>query len=262
MLQLKKSIRLESLRLPFKKALLTAADLGADGVEINGRTEIRSADMSRTAIRHLKKLLADLNLQVSAIHFPTRRGFGISDDLDRRIDATKSAMTLAYELGCNLVVNRIGRIPEDAEHPEFDVLVQALSDIGNYSQKSGAWLAARTGSEPGSTMKNLIEALPIHSLVVDFDPGDFIINGFSATEAMQLLGSHVRSFRARDAVQDLSLGRSVEVGLGQGSVDWPTLLGTLEEHNYSGYLTVEKDGGENSTEAVGQAMDYLTQLFR
>ena len=126
MLKLKKSIRLESLRLPFKKALLTAANLGADGIEINGRTEIRSADMSRTAIRHLKKLLADLNLQVSAIHFPTRRGFGISDDLDRRIDATKSAMTLAYELGCNLVVNRIGRIPEDAEHPEFDVLVQAL----------------------------------------------------------------------------------------------------------------------------------------
>ena len=60
MLQLKKSSRLESLRLPFKKALLAAANLGADGVEINGRTEIRSADMSRTAIRHLKKLLADL----------------------------------------------------------------------------------------------------------------------------------------------------------------------------------------------------------
>jgi hypothetical protein len=39
-------------------------------------------------------------------------------------------------------------------------------------------------------------------------------------------------------------------------------LGTLEEHNYSGYLTVEKDGGENSIEAVAQAMDYLTQLFR
>ena len=262
MLKLKKSIRLESLQLPFKKALLTASNLGAEGVEINGRTEIRSSEMSRTAIRHLKKLLADSNLQVSAIHFPTRRGFGISDDLDRRIEATKSAMTLAYELECNLVVNQIGRIPEDPEHPEWDVLVQALSDIGNYSQKSGAWLAARTGSEPGSTMKNLIDALPIHSLVVDFDPGDFLINGFSATEAMQTLGTHVRSFRARDAVQDLSLGRSVEVGLGQGSVDWPMLLGTLEEHNYSGFLTIEKDAGENSIEAVGQAMDYLTQLFR
>ena len=111
-------------------------------------------------------------------------------------------------------------------------------------------------------MQNLIDALPIHSLVLDFDPGDFIINGFSATEAMQLLGPHIRSFRARDAVQDLSLGRCVEVGLGQGSVDWPTLLGTLEEHHYSGFLTVEKEGGDNSIEAVGQAMDYLTQLFR
>ena len=40
------------------------------------------------------------------------------------------------------------------------------------------------------------------------------------------------------------------------------LLGTLEEHNYSGFLTIEKDAGENSIEAVGQAMNYLTQLFR
>jgi len=107
MLELKTAIRLESLRQPFKKALITAANLGADGVEINGRTELRPADMSRTAVRHLQKMLSDLNLKVSAIHFPTRRGYGVAEDLDRRIDATKSAMTMAYELGCNVVVNKM-----------------------------------------------------------------------------------------------------------------------------------------------------------
>ncbi len=108
MLKLKTAIRLESLRQPFKKALVTAAEIGAEGVEINGRTEFRASEMSRTAIRHLRKMLADLNLKVSAVHFPTRRGFGESADLDRRIEATKSAMVMAYELGCNVVVNKIG----------------------------------------------------------------------------------------------------------------------------------------------------------
>ncbi|MFK7766128.1 MAG: sugar phosphate isomerase/epimerase family protein [Mariniblastus sp.] len=262
MLQLKKSIRLESLRQPFKKAIVTAANLGADGIEINGRTEIRAAEMSRTAVRHLKKMLADLNLEVSAVHFPTRRGYGVTDDLDRRIDATKNAMNMAFELGCHVVVNKIGRVPNEPSHPSWTTMVQALTDLGNHSQKSGAWLAARTGSEEGETLKAMIDCLPIHSIGVDFDPGDFLINGFSPTDAMKILGEHVMNFRARDAVQDLSLGRSIEVQLGRGSVDWASLLGTLEEHNYTGFLAVERDSEENSIEEVGQAIEYLTNLFR
>ncbi len=261
MLQLKKAIRLESLRLPFKKALITAAEIGAEGVEINGRTEIRPSEMSRTAIRHLRKMLADQNLQVSAINFPTRRGYGVLADLDRRLDATKSAMKLAYELGCNVVVNKIGRVPEDTEDESWITMVQALTDLGVYSQKAGAWLAARTGSEPGETLKRLINSLPAHSLAVDFDPGDFVINGYSPTAAIKLLGEHVMSFRVRDAVSDLSLGRGIEVQLGRGSVDWSTLLATLEEYNYNGFLTVERNTEEDTIAQCATAMEYLTNLF-
>lgn len=262
MLQLRKSIRLESLRQPFKQALVTAAELGADAIEINGRTELRAADMSRTAVRHLQKILGDLNLQVSAIHYPTRRGYGIVDDLDRRIDGTKAAMKMAYDLGCDLVVNQIGRIPNDDQAPQWNTLVQALMDLGNHSQKSGAWLGAKAGSESAESLKRLIDALPIHNLVVDFDPSDFLINGFDPTESMKLLGEHVRCFRARDAVQDLSQGRAVEVQLGRGSVDWPALLGMLEENNYDGFLTIERETEENSILEVGQALEYLTNLFQ
>jgi sugar phosphate isomerase/epimerase len=261
MLNLKKSIRLESLRLPFKKAIIAAAEIGAEGIEINGRTEIRPTEMTRTAVRHLKKMLADLNLTVSAVHFPTRRGFGVADDLDRRLDATKAAMKMAFELGSNIVINRIGPVPDDCQSERWSTMVQALTDLGNYSQKAGAWLAARTGNESGETLKTLIDSLPPQSLTIDFDPGDFVINGFSPTEAMKILGPHVMSFRARDAVTDFSQGRGVEVQLGRGSVDWAALLGTLEEHNYSGYLTVERDSEENSIEQCAQAMEYLTNLF-
>ena len=141
-------------------------------------------------------------------------------------------------------------------------MVQALTDLGNFSQKAGAWLAASSGGEDGETLKGLIDALPVHSLTVDFDPGDFLINGFDVNQAMKTLGPHVMSFRARDAVQDLSLGRGVEVQLGRGSVDWASLLGILEENNYSGYLTIERESEENSIEQCGQAIEYLTNLFQ
>ena len=37
---------------------------------------------------------------------------------------------------------------------------------------------------------------------VDFDAGQMMMNGYSANDAMKLLGEHVMNFRARDAVND------------------------------------------------------------
>jgi len=90
MLKLKKSIFLDTLRQPFKTAIVTAAKLGADAVEINGRTEIKPEDISRTGVRHIRKLLSDQQLSVSAIHFQTNYGYGDLQLLDQRIDGTKA----------------------------------------------------------------------------------------------------------------------------------------------------------------------------
>lgn len=261
MLQLKKGLRLECLRQPFKQALMTASRIGAEGVEVNGRSDLRPTEMSRTAVRHLAKMLADLNLKICAVHFPTRRGYDVQQDLERRIEATKASMTMAYELGCNVVINRVGRVPEDAQSDRWQTMVEALTDIGNHAQKTGAWLVAQTGSEDGETMKNLIDALPPMSLGVDFDPGDLTINGFSSSDAMKHLGANVMSFRARDAVRDMAQGRGLEVQLGRGSIEWASLLATLEEHNYQGYITVDRQTDDDSVQECGQAIEYLTNMF-
>ena len=261
MLQLKKGIKLESLRLPFKKALAVAAEIGADGVEINARTELKPAELSRTGVRHLKKMLADLNLQVAAIHFPTRRGYDEPDDLDRRLEATKDAMNMAYDLGCNVVTNRIGRVVDEASDDRRSTIVQALTDLGMYSQKSGAWLAAQSGFEEPKILKGLMDSLPPMSLGIDFDPAQMVINGFSANDAMAILAEHVMHFRARDAVHDLSLGRGLEVQLGRGSVDLPALLGKLEEYHFAGYLTIERDEQTEAVLQCSQAIEYLENMF-
>ena len=250
------------LNQPFKKAIVTAAQIGADAIELNGHTHVRPAEMGRTAVRHLRKMLADLNLSVSAIHFPTGRGFGNTDGLDERIDATKKAITMAYDLGCNLVVNRIGTVSDDVLSPERQTMVQALTDIGNHSQRAGAWLAATTGNESGETLRGLLDSLPTMSIVVDFDPGDLLINGFSAEESIGHLGEHVMNFRVRDAVRDLALGRGLEVQLGRGSIDWASLLSVLEEKGYQGYLAVDRTAESDPVVECGQAIEYLTNLFR
>lgn len=262
MLQLKKAVRLESLNLPLKKALQVAADMGAEAVELNARTQLRPSELSRTGVRHFRKLLEDLNLKVSAVHFPTRRGYNVVDDLDRRIDATKKAMEMAYQLGCNVVCNHIGVIPESAESDPWQTMVQAMTDLGNYSHKAGAWLAAKTGSEEGSRMKAFLDMLPLGAVGVDFDPGSLIINSFSASDSMEALGDRVLMFRARDAVRDLALGRGLEVQLGRGSIDLPHLLSVLEEHQYRGYVTVDRETDGDPITECREALEYLQNVFR
>ena len=105
MLQIKVGVQLASLGLPLRKGLLTAREMGAEAVEIDARSELRPEDLSQTGVRQVRKMLDDLNLRVSCLSFRTRRGYHVADDLEARIDATKRALRLAYDLGASVVVN-------------------------------------------------------------------------------------------------------------------------------------------------------------
>jgi sugar phosphate isomerase/epimerase len=260
MLQIRLGVDLASLHLPFKKALLTARELGAEAVEIDARGELRPDDLTQTGVRQLRKMLDDLNLRVCAVTFRTRRGYATLEDLEARIDATKRAMRLAYDLGTPVVVNHIGRVPRETETQAWDTLLSALSDLGRYGQKVGALLAAETGTESGEELAALIARLPPGSIGVDFNPANLIINGHSPRAAVIALAPHVLHVHAVDATRDLALGRGFEVPLGQGNAEFPELLGILEEQQYRGYLTVTRHNSTSPLDDIRQGLEFLRNL--
>ena len=260
MLQIKLGIELASLRQPFKKALLTARELGAEAVEIDARNELRPEEMSQTGVRQIRKLLDDLNLRISAVAFRTRRGYHVADDLEARIDATKGAMRAAYALGSNVVVNHIGRVPAESDTAATNLMVQALSDLGRYGQRVGALLAAETGAESGAELAGLIARLPPGSLGIDFNPASLILQGHSPRDAMVALAPHVLHVHATDATRDVALGRGLEVPLGQGNAEFPELLAVLEEQQYCGYITVARRDSSAPLADIRQALTFLRNL--
>lgn len=254
------AIQLRSLQLPFAKALPVVRKLGVQAVEIDARTQVRPQDLTDTGLREIRKLLNDFELRVVAVEFHTRRGYGATEELDRRVEATKAAMKMARSLGCDLVVNQVGHIPEDLTQGEGQMLVEVLRDLGHYSQHVGAWLAAETGSEPVADLRRLLDALPDGSLVTTLDPGNLAMNGFSPQEAIGVLGDSIRHVHAKDAARDLARRRGLEVQLGRGSVDFPALLGALEERDYRGYLSIERETSDDPLSDVAQAVEYLRNL--
>ena len=260
MLQIRVGINLASLKLPFTRALRTAKELGADAVEIDARGELRPETLSRTGVRQIRKQLDDLQLKVAAVDFRTRRGYEVTQDLDRRVEATQAAMQLAYDLGSAVVINQVGQIPAEPAGPQWDQLLQVLADLGRHGQKVGAMLAADTGADNGERLAQLIEALPIGSLLVNFNPGNLIANGHSPSEAVRRLAPHVAHLHATDGVRDLAKGRGVSVPLGSGIAQFPELLAVLEERQYRGYITVQTDSSGNTLDEITDAVRYLRAL--
>jgi len=267
MLTLKIGVQTLSLGRPLKKALLTAAKIGADAVEIDARSELRSEVQSQTAIRQFRKMLDDLNLRVAALAFPTRRGYDVIENLDRRVAATKETICLAFALGAPVVVNKIGMLPSahevednEDERTRWNCLCEVLSELAHFGDREGAILAAETGDETGRRLAELIGSISGGSLAVTLNPGNLILSGFSPLEAVAELGSLIRYVRARDAVRHGRQDRGGEVALGRGSIDPPALLGALEEKDYRGTITIERRESPDPLFEISRAVEYLRNL--
>lgn len=257
--ELKVAVAARSLPLPMDRALAAIARMGARGVELDAAGPLRPDQFSQTAARHLRKLLDDHRLQPTAVACYTRRGFNVQEGLDARIDHTRSVMRIAGRVGAPLVVNHVGRVAAE-DDPAFALQVEVLRELGLYGLRVGAVLAAETGSESGADLRRLLDALPEGAVLVNFDPANLVVQGHSISEALEALGPYIAQVHARDAVRDLAAGRSLEVPLGRGSVDWPNLIGTLEEYDFRGFFTLVRPADEGSQTALDNAVAWLRNL--
>lgn len=243
------------MRMPLRKALEMAARIGASAVELDARNEIHPSQLSDTGLRQLRKMLEDVNLKVASLRFQTRHGYDSTANLDRRVEATKSAMQLAYRLGAPVVVNAIGTVPESNEDPRWDALQSVVHDLGRYGARVGAFLAAETGTESGETLAKLLEGATDAFVAVALNPGQLIINRHSVLEAIMALKERIQIVNAVDGVLDLAAGRGLSVPLGQGTADFPELIGVLESVQYRGRYVVGRS--ESSLGELQQGIDYL-----
>src|SRR4051812_1209718 len=176
---------------------------------------------SRTGLREFHKLLSDVNLRISAVAFPTRRGYDDSDDLERRVLATQQAMRFAADLRAAVVINDIGRVAEKSEDPSFQRMIEALTAIAAFGERAGVRLAAQTSHVSPQDLARVIGTLPTDSTGIDLQPSGLIDAGHSPIEAIDSLGPHVLHIHACDAVRDPASRRTTEVELGRGSANFP-----------------------------------------
>lgn len=258
MIGVRVAVQTKCLAQPLRQALHTASRVGAEGVQIDLRHELPVAELSDTGLRQLRKLLDDLNVRVSSVAFPTRRGYGDTQDLERRLEATLEAMRATSKLAARVMLVTMGPLPLPDE-AERSTLLEAMTRLAMQGNRLGVQIAAQCFDAHPADLRNFIDELPEGLVGVDLSPADLILSGQQPREFAEKLASHIVHVFANDAVR--GLGRSGgDVELGRGMADFPELLGVLEEHNYQGWATIERRSSRQPVEDVANAVEFLRSL--
>ena len=255
---LKKAVAAACLHLPLRETLVAAAEIGADGVQFDGRNELRPSDLSQTGRRQFLKLAAELNLALPSFRFSSRRAFHDVNDLERRIEATKAAMEFAYHLGAKILTLRIGRIPAE-DSPQYAILRDVLNGIARHGNHVGVAAAVTPSGDSPAELARLFGDVTDGPFGLDFDPAGLLMTGHQPVPLLRELHASIFHVQARDALQDVS-GSGVEVPLGRGEIDWMEFVATLDEIGYRGWLTVTRTQGEDRAADAARALKYLRNI--
>jgi len=253
-------IRLESLGLPFRRALSEAARLGVTGVQLDAVGDFAPEGLSQTGRRELRNLLRTHNLELTALGCPLRRGLDVAEDLEQRIERVRQVMALSYELGPRIAIVQAGRVPTEPEAPGGRFMQESLLALGHFGDRSGATLALETGLEPAEALAKYLESFDTGSLGVNYDPANLFIGGFDPYGPVRLLTRRIVHAHAKDARQATSNRSAAEVALGHGDLDWLRLADAFGEIEYRGWLVVEREGGERLPGDIETGVKFLRRI--
>lgn len=270
----------DCLKLPLEKAIAAAHEMGFDGVQIYATTGEFSPDkLTAEKKAFFKKLLSENRLEVSAL-CGDMGGFGFEIEADNaeRIEKTKKIVDLALEFGSRVVTTHIGVIPDDETSPRFRIMLNALRECGRYAKEKGVTLAIETGPEKAVTLKKFLDETE-GGVGVNLDPANFtMVTGQDAAEAVYLLKDYVVHTHLKDGrrldenLSPESVYHAFAVGgvdalnackgfeelpIGSGDVDWDGYIGALKEIGYEGYLTVEREAGEEPRADIQNGIDFI-----
>lgn len=250
----------ESTGLPVRKAIAEAARMGAAGVQVDATGDLSPDRLGESGRREFRNLLRSFDQELAALNVPLRRGLDTGADLQPRIEHVRKAMQLAFDLGARKVVVPCPKVPDDAATPRAQTLREALLALGPFGDRMGTVLALEIGFDPAEKVKAYLSGYDTGSLKVTYDPANMLLHGHDPLANLSQLQGWVAHVHARDA-RSAGISRGLqEVPVGAGDVDWLAFTATLQVLGFDGFLTVEREQGENKLADVANGVKFLRRF--
>jgi protein FrlC len=254
---------------PLEETIKRLARIGYDGIEIGAAApHAFPAYLSKERRRELKQVLADNNIEVSAM-LPAPGGgpgFNVASPLaeERRaaIEQYKQVGELCADLGGKTLLYVAGwQIFGTSRQQAFAWSRDALAEIAPVVAGFGVTAAV----EPTPTDSNLIEtyddaielmeAVGAPNVKLMFDTIHVLYRNEVPTDYVYRMAKHLHY---------VHLAELNRLAPGQGRCDWVGLIAALKEIGYDGYLSMEIGFNRRDVEpdlVARQAYDYIKPLI-
>lgn len=271
---------IDSFRTDPYTAVQKAAGLGVQGIQVystNGimAPENLSAKQRNEFLNHVK----NNGLIISALCGDLGSGgFTVKENNASKIEKSKRIIDLAKDLETDIVTTHIGVVPEDENSERFKIMQDACFELSAYADSLNAHFAVETGPETSLTLKKFLDSLNSVGVGVNLDPANLVmVTGDDPAKAVHNLKKYIVHTHAKDGVQNYYVDPNIiygmiskpedvetqdcfcEVPLGKGSVNWSEYLKALRDIGYNGFLTIEREVGENPEEDIKHAVEFLNQ---
>ena len=268
-----------SLRKPLPETLDAFAAMGLQGVQIGVNLEWLNYPDEKIA--EIRERCAKNNLVISAICGDIGGDpFHIEAECMKRAEILCKFADLAVKLGTKVITTHIGVVPEDKNDPVYPLMLKSIRHAAEYSATKGVTFAIETGPEKAETLRTFIEDVNSKGIGVNLDPANLrMVSCVDPVHAVEVLGKYIVHTHAKDGI-NLYPGSAKaaygmynpdgtkrvfeerpasfkEVPLGQGQVPWDGYLAALKKAGFNGFLTIERECGDNPAGDIKLAYDFL-----
>ena len=174
----------------------------------------------------------------------------------------RATVPIARRLGLKLLAFHAGFLPHDESDPNFGKMLGRLSEVADVFADAGMNLGLETGQETAPVLLEVLQKLNKKNVGVNFDPANMILyDKGNPIEALQVLGGWVRQVHIKDAVRTKVPGTwGEEVPVGTGQVDWRAFIDTLNAHNSTCDLVIEREAGQQRVADIRFARQTLERV--
>ncbi len=273
-------VMLESFRQPTDIALKKAREVGASGIQVYATKGERAPEnMDSAARREFLNKVKDEGLVISALCGDLGKGFHNPELNPELIEKSKRILDMAKELETNIVTTHIGVVPNDPNHDRYKIMQEACFKLAEYADSLDAHFAIETGPETSATLKGFLDSLNSTGVAVNLDPANLVmVTGDDPVGAVYNLKDYIVHTHAKDGRQNyyrapeevygltekkmLALPSFTELPLGTGKVDFPAYIKALDDIGYHGFLTIEREVGEDPEKDIRTAVEFLNGIIK
>jgi L-ribulose-5-phosphate 3-epimerase len=185
---------------------------------------------------------------------------GTWDENWRNLQAT---VPIAKKLGLKLITFHAGFLPHETSDPNFNKLLQRITQIADLFAAAGIELGFETGQETAEALRVFLQQLKKPSVGVNFDPANIILYGKDEPiSSLRILGPWLKQCHIKDATKTKAPGTwGEEVVVGTGQVDWKAFFQTAEQLGFKGDYAIEREAGEQRATDIKTARQYMSKFF-